>query len=258
MTVGTLTDGVTSIGNTVASSAGTCSSCTVTTNTVARLSLSKTAPASLPAGGTASYSLVVTNNGGSATSGTLTLTDTLPSGLTFASQTAGSSSLACTASGQTITCTGTPTIAAAASVTLSYTVNVAAGATGALINTAIFTALGGDPRTPSNDATNPSAGNSTQSTDKLAAKSAQTVTSGSVLATTKALSAVNGGAVPSGYQAKSGDVLRYDVSVTNTGGQGGTTTLTESVPTNTTYSGVLATEGWSVSGINLHADRYRC
>ena len=246
VTVGTLTDGVTSITNTVTSSSGTCSSCTVTTNTVPRLSISKSTPASLPAGGSASYSLVIANNGGSATSGAVTVTDSLPGGLAFASQTAGAGSLVCTASGQTVTCTGSPNIAAGASVTVSYSVNVASGATGTLVNGALLTSLGGDPRTPANNAATPSAGSTTQGSDKLSAKSAQTVASPAALSVTKTLAAVNGGALPAGYQVNAGDVLRYEIAVINTGGQLGTTTLSEIVPANTAYSG--SSEGWAASG----------
>jgi len=51
----------------------------------------------------------------------------------------------------------------------------------------------------------------------------------------------------SGYQVRSGDVLTYTVSTQETGGvASGTTTLTETVPANTSYTG--SSEGWAVSG----------
>ena len=106
VTVGTLGDGVLSIANTVASGTGACSSCTVTNATDPRLSISKSVPSSLPVGGTGSYTITLTNNGGSATSGVVTFTDTLPTGLSFNAQTAGAPELACTAAGQVVTCTG--------------------------------------------------------------------------------------------------------------------------------------------------------
>ena len=252
VTVGTLGDGVLSIANTVASSSGSCSSCTVTNATDPRLSISKSVPSSLPVGGTGSYTITLTNNGGSATSGAVTFTDTLPTGLSFNAQTAGASVLGCTAAGQVVTCTGSSAIAAAGTASVTYSVDVAGSASGTLINDVLLTALGGDPRTPADDASNPTAGNATQGSDKLSAKSAQSVTSGASLATTKSLTKVNGATPPTNYLVSSGDVLEYTVSVANTGGQSGTTTLTETVPTNTSYSG--SSEGWAVASGNYTQD----
>ena len=211
VTVGTLSDGVTSIVNTVATSSGTCASCTVTSYTVPRLSISESVPTSLPAGGSASWSVTVTNNGGSATSGTVTFTDTLPSGLTYGSQTAGASSLACTASGQTVTCTGTPNLGAnGGSVIVTYSTTIASSASGTLVNPVLLTALGGDPRTAANDAGTPTAGTSTQGSDKLSAKAAQSVTTSSLSVSKSLTSVIRGGSALgslSGYQVRSGDVL---------------------------------------------------
>ena len=252
VTVGTLGDGVLSIANTVASGTGACSSCTVTNATDPRLSISKSVPSSLPVGGTGSYTITLTNKGGSATSGVVTFTDTLPTGLSFNAQTAGAPELACTAAGQVVTCTGSPDIAVAGTESVTYSVDVAGSASGTLINGVLLTALGGDPRTPANDAVDPSAGNATQGSDKLSAKSAQSVTSGASLATTKSLTKVNGATPPTNYLVSSGDVLEYTVSVSNTGGQSGTTTLTETVPDNTSYSG--SSEGWTVASGNYTQD----
>ena len=214
--------------------------------------ISKSVPSSLPVGGTGSYTITLTNNGGSATSGVVTFTDTLPTGLSFNAQTAGAPELACTAAGQVVTCTGSPDIAVAGTESVTYSVDVAGSASGTLINGVLLTALGGDPRTPANDAVDPSAGNATQGSDKLSAKSAQSVTSGASLATTKSLTKVNGATPPTNYLVSSGDVLEYTVSVANTGGQSGTTTLTETVPDNTSYSG--SSEGWTVASGNYTQD----
>lgn len=214
---------------------------------VPQLEVAKSFPTALNAGGTATYTLTLTNSGLAATIGTVTLTDTLPSGLTFNAQTAGNPSLVCSASGQTLTCTGTPNIAASGTLTVSYTVNVAYNANGVLINSVQYTALGGDPRTPSNSGLSaPSAGTSTQSTDKLMAKSAQTVPVGT-LSIVKTLYSAAGSTSVSGYQAKTGDVLIYKIAVTETGGTAGAvTTLTETVPANTSYTG--SSQGWSTDG----------
>ena len=65
---------------------------------VADLSVAKTGPAEVPAGGSATYALTVRNDGPSPATG-VELTDELPAGLTFASASDG-----CSASGQTVTC----------------------------------------------------------------------------------------------------------------------------------------------------------
>ncbi len=65
---------------------------------VADLSVAKTGPAEVPAGGSATYTLTARNGGPSPATG-VTLVDELPAGLTFASASAG-----CAASGQQVTC----------------------------------------------------------------------------------------------------------------------------------------------------------
>ena len=218
-----------------------------------RLTISKSAPDSLLAGKTATWTVTVSNTGGSTTSGVVTFTDTLPAGLTYVEQTEGASSLGCTHVDQTVTCTGTPNIVAGTSVTIKYTTSVASNATGNLINRVTLTNLGGDPRTPSGNATDPSsAGGSTQSTDKLSAKAMQTVTPLASLSISKILKTVKRNGIPleslTGYQARSADVLIYEITVSNSGGQAGTTTIGETVPANTTYSGTL--EEWDFATPN--------
>ena len=244
VTVGALADGVTSINNTVSTSLGSCTNCTVITATAPRLAVSKVAPTIIATGGSASWSVTVTNNGGSATFGTVTLSDTLPAGLSYGAQTAGASDLVCGAVGQLVTCTGTPNIAAGASVTLSYTTNVAPTASGKLVNAVLVTATGGDPRIPANDAGDPASGASTQGSDKLSAKAARSV-SGGTLAVSKALASVNGD--PAVTLLKVGDIAVYSIAVRETGGEGaGQALLTETVPPNTRYTG--NGEGWSSAG----------
>jgi uncharacterized repeat protein (TIGR01451 family) len=173
-------DSVTTIDNTVAVTNGTCTTCTVSKPTGAKLAILKTvAAATVNAGQTGSYTLTVSNLGGSATSGLVTLTDTLPTGLSYASTGAGTlTGMTCSAAGQVVTCSGTPNLAAGASATVLYTVNVAVSATGTLTNDVKFTtgSIGGDPRTPSCNAATPIAGANSQSTDKLCAKASVNVT----------------------------------------------------------------------------------
>ena len=65
----------------------------------------------------------------------------------------------------------------------------------------------------------------------------------SAINTIKKLRLVNGQPVPANYRAQPGHQLTYAITVTNSGGPG-STTLTETVPAGTTYSGNAATEGW--------------
>lgn len=91
----------------------------------------------------ASYRMVVTNNG-PATAVNVVVTDTLPNGLTYVSATG----MACTATGQTVTCTGGDLVAGA-TLTLDMVVDVSAPAAPSVINTARV-----DNDTPDRDPSN--------------------------------------------------------------------------------------------------------
>jgi uncharacterized repeat protein (TIGR01451 family) len=71
------------------------------------------------------------------------------------------------------------------------------------------------------------------------------------LTTTKTLASVNGNPAP-GQTMLPGEVLTYDITVTNHGGTPATPTLTDRVPANTTYTGP-ETEGWGPSCVALPA-----
>ncbi|MBA3023364.1 MAG: DUF11 domain-containing protein [Gammaproteobacteria bacterium] len=79
------------------------------------------------------YTMTVTNNGPNSDPGPITITDTLPVGLTFVG---GSAGWACSAAGQDVTCTQTGALANLASTTLTITATVDAGASGSITNTA--------------------------------------------------------------------------------------------------------------------------
>src|SRR5579872_3616332 len=105
------------------------------------LSLVKTHTGSFAQGQTgAAYTLTVTNAGGSPTSGTVTVADVLPAGLTATAMSGAGWS--CTLG--TLTCTRTDALAAAGAYSpIAVTVNVAANAATSLTNTATATG-GGD------------------------------------------------------------------------------------------------------------------
>lgn len=99
------------------------------------LSLTKThATSPWQPGGTGTWTLTVRNVGGSATTGTTTVTDTVPVGATPVSATG--SGWSCTISGRTVTCTTSASIAPGASSTIALVVRLDADAPSTLPNTA--------------------------------------------------------------------------------------------------------------------------
>src|SRR6266404_4095156 len=97
----------------------------------------------------ATYTITVTNSGGTATSGTVTVTDTLPASLTPTA--ISGTGWTCTLA--TLTCTRGDTLAAAASYSaITLTVNVASNAPSSVTNTA--TVSGGGETNTSNDTAN--------------------------------------------------------------------------------------------------------
>lgn len=94
-------------------------------------------------GGTTTYTLVITNTGGTATSGTIRMIDVLPPGLTF-SGTTTLSGFVCTVAAPNITCDRATALAAGASATITLRVTVDASAPSSLTNLA-RAGGGGDP-----------------------------------------------------------------------------------------------------------------
>ena len=124
---------------------------TDTYNMTADLSLTKTRGAALVPGTNATYTLNVTNAGPNVAPQPITITDTLPAGLTFVSGVG--TGWSCSAAGQVVTCTRTGTLASGASSSLVLTVAVSAGATGAITNTATVTGTAIDSTPANNTAT---------------------------------------------------------------------------------------------------------
>ena len=96
-----------------------------------------------------SYTITATNSGGAATSGTVTVTDTLPAGLTATAM--SGTNWACTQA--TLTCTRNDALTAGTSYpAITVTVNVASNAPASVTNTA--TVSGGGETNTSNDTAN--------------------------------------------------------------------------------------------------------
>lgn len=118
------------------------------------LSLAKAATTTFTAGGAGTYSFAVNNVGSAATTGTTTVKDILPAGLSFGTPlTAGGANAAAwtcvrsttTNPNDTATCTSTTAIAAAGSSVFTLPVAVAANAGGATLNNQAKVFGGGDP-----------------------------------------------------------------------------------------------------------------
>ncbi|WP_313276222.1 hypothetical protein, partial [Stenotrophomonas sp.] len=135
----------TSVTNTAAVSGGgssctssaACNSNTVTTPVVGapKLSIAKSHVGDFIPGVAGIYTLTVSNNGTAATSGMVTVTDTLPTGLSFVS--ASGAGWACSAAGLTVTCTQSAAIAVGGSApSIALTVAVALGTANRVTNTA--------------------------------------------------------------------------------------------------------------------------
>ncbi|HEX6834584.1 MAG TPA: DUF11 domain-containing protein [Rudaea sp.] len=138
---------VNTTGNVTSTNGGTgnTATATLTVNAAPQLTVTKTAtPNPFSVGQPASYTITVTNTGGSPTSANITLADALPTGITLASASGtgwactGTSNLSCTYSG--------PALAAAASTSL--TLNVTVGASAVNGNDSATASGGGDPACP--------------------------------------------------------------------------------------------------------------
>jgi uncharacterized repeat protein (TIGR01451 family) len=168
----------------------------------------------------AQYTLTVTNGGAGASSGTITVTDTLPSGLTFASGT-GTGWL-CSANGQLVTCTDAATpIAASGISTITLNVNVAANAPSSLMNSAAVACT----------CTETNTNNNTSNTDTVSVTQPDLTISKAHVGTSFA-------------QGQQG--AQYTLTVTNggAGASSGTITVTDTLPSGLTFaSGTGA--GWS-------------
>ena len=108
---------------------GTGSNASILVAVAPDLRLTKTHAGSFTAGSTGAYTLTPDNQlGTGATSGTITVTDTLPTGLSYVATGSGGTGWNCSVSGQIVTCTSTTSIAAGATGS-SIAINVGVGST---------------------------------------------------------------------------------------------------------------------------------
>lgn len=164
----------------------------------------------------AAYTLTVTNSGAAPTTGTVTVTDTLPAGLT-ATAIAGTG-WTCTLG--ILTCTRADALANSASYPpIAITVNVAANAPAVVTNTAAVSG-GGDSNTANNTATDPT-----------------TVIQVADLTITKAHSGTF-------VRGQSGSIYTLTVNNAGPGPTTGTVTVVDTLPAGLTATAMTGT-GWS-------------
>ncbi len=125
-------------------------------NTGPDLTITKTHTGTFQPGATGTYSITVTNHGTGPTSGTVTVTDSLPAGLTGISSIQAASPWTCSGTGTTVlTCTATTALAANASYpVITLNVSVAANPPISVTNTAAVSG-GGDQNPGDNTAHDP-------------------------------------------------------------------------------------------------------
>ena len=107
------------------------------------LQMSKTSTSTFVVGSSASFTLTPNNSAGNAaTTGVVTVTDTLPSGLTYVATGSGGAGWTCSVSSQVVTCTTSAVIAAGATG-IGITVNVAVNSTAVPSVTNVASVSGG-------------------------------------------------------------------------------------------------------------------
>ncbi len=202
-------------------------STTDTVSTVTSLSLVKSlSDPPMVAGTPATYSIAVTDHGPSDAAGPITVTDTLPTGLSYVSS-ASSDGFTCSAKGQDVTCATDSSVGLPVgdTIALTLTVDVASSVTGDVTNSATAT-------TPTHDSTGNPATATGSTTDTVS-----TVTS---LRLVKKLES---------SPMVAGSKATYSIAVTDHGPSdaAGPITVTDTLPTGLTYVSSSSSDGFSCS-----------
>ena len=194
----------------------------VTSDPNVDLTITKTHAGNFVVGSNATYTLTVSNAPGvEPEDNTVTVTDTLPAGLTYVSGVG--TGWTCSNAAQVVTCTHPASLAASASFPpIALTVAVGAAAFGSVSNTATVSSASYDSNPANNSATD-----------------VATVIGSNLSTATKTVADLNGG------DADPGDALRYTITLTETGGATATgVSLTDDVPANvSSYSLVTIPAG---------------
>lgn len=187
----------------------------VVTTAPSDLTLAKTATGTFYRGGTGSYTLTVTNVGVAATSGPVTVTDALPTGLGYSGF--GGAGWTCSASGQAVTCETAATLLPGGASAVTLAVDVATNAPSSLENTA--TVSGGGELNVGNNSGSVTTG---------------AVDAGRIVLSKSVRNVSTGGAFGVSSEGSPGDVLEYCVVYENVGESGVTSTVMhDPVPTYT-------------------------
>ncbi len=112
----------------------------VTTVNAVDVQIAKTHSGAFTLGSTGTYTLTVTNMGTVGTTGTLTVLDSLPAGLTYS--TASGAGWSCSTAAPVVTCTTAAPLAASAASSIALTVSVQPGAAASVTNVARVQAAG--------------------------------------------------------------------------------------------------------------------
>jgi uncharacterized repeat protein (TIGR01451 family) len=198
-----------------------------TINQIADLTIAKTHVGNFTRGSTGSYTITVTNSGTGATVGAVTVTDTLPAGLSFVSN-GGTGWGTCSAAGQVVTCSLNTVLAAGASYpVLTINVSVAQNAASSVTNTAAVSG-GGQVNTANDTASDVTA-----------------VVSSSDLSLTKVATSSGSGV---------GTNATFTITLTNSGPSDATNVaVRDQLPAGLTYIGSTPSAGTYNSGTGIWA-----
>ena len=180
------------------------------------------------AGQTGQYAITVSNAAGvEREDNTVTVTDTLPTGFSFAS--ASGTGWSCSASGQIVTCTHAPILNAGASFpALTLTVNVTENAAASSTNSVAVSTPSFDSNATDNTATDVTA-----------------VAFPNLSTSTKTVQDLNGG------DAAPGDTLRYTITLTESAGRNATgVSVTDHIPANSTFASVVSIPAGATSSFS--------